>query len=194
MKVREATGLPSDIAASLGRMISRFSLLEAILARILYQLVGVDPKRGRVAVGAPRVGDYPKRMQQLAEVIGIDLSPFPWNAYKKTLDNLKEQRDVFAHSVWLVDVETKKYLIQDTSGNWPAPPNTKPLSRKIVPEGRNVTPSDLRKLRADVDKAIQEAKALARFVRYSLQVHATRLGAASPQDHPRPQSQTHSKH
>lgn len=185
MKVREAKGLPNDIAASLGRMISRFSLLEIILSRIMYDLAGVGPKVGRVAMGAPRVGDYPRRMQQLAEILDIDLSPFPWNEYKKTLENLKVERDVFAHSVWLVNLETGKHIIQETSGVWPAsPPNTKPLSKKIMPQGRVVTPDDLRKLRKDIDMAIEQARSLRRFVAMMLQTYVETRRAPQELDHP----------
>lgn len=184
MQVREAKGLPNDIAASLGRMISRFSLLEIILSRVMYDLAGVGPKVGRVSMGAPRVGDYPRRMQQLAEILDIDLSPFPWNEYKKTLENLKAERDVFAHSVWLINIETGKHIIQDTSGVWPAAPNTKPLSKKIMPQGRVVTPDDLRKLRKDIDMAIEQARSLRRFVAMMLQTYVERRRTPHEPGHP----------
>ena len=102
---KPARGLPTGIAASLGRLIARWSYLEWLLAQVLYRMCGVGPKIGRVAMPPPRESDYPARLQQVASILKLDLSPFPWKDYEKTLreandagegtkaDELKKQAD-----------------------------------------------------------------------------------------------------
>jgi len=168
--IQYAKGLPRDLAVSLGRMISRHSLLEAKLANCLYRLARVDFKIGRVVIGNPRGGDILDRMLELAQILKLDLSPFPWAKYRKTLDDLKSRRDIFAHSVWMVDPEKMRYMVIVTKGSWPKEPHHQKMSKKIYPEPRYVTASDLRLLRSEIETAIGEVEALDRFVGISLQI------------------------
>jgi hypothetical protein len=171
--LNEAVGLPRDLAASLGRMIARHSLLEDKLAKSLYRLAGVNFKIGRIALANPRGSEILDRMQETSQVTNVNywMSKFPWNTFKKTLDDLKTKRDTFAHSVWLVDSDTKKYTLIVTKGKWPALPNKPGMSKRIYPEPRPVTPSDLRFLRSEIEKAIKEAETLDRLIQISLQLH-----------------------
>jgi hypothetical protein len=176
--LNEAAGLPRDLAASLGRMIASHSLLEDKLAKCLYRMAGVNLKIGRIAFANPRGSDILDRIQEVSQVTGADhwISAFPWNKFKKTLDDLKTDRDIFAHSVWLVDAATKKYTLVVTKGKWAALPNKRGMSKKIHPEPREVTASDLRSLRREIEKAIEEARTLDRLIQLATQF----LGNASP--------------
>ena len=167
--MRLAKGLPRDLAASLGRMIARSSLLEIRLAQTLYRLAGVDERVGRITIGNPRGSDILSRMLELAQIRGLNLSPFPWPEYKKTLDDLKTRRDIFAHSPWIYNSTADRYVLFVTAGKWPKNSATPSLSRRILPEGKEVTAKDLRFLRAEIDKAIIQAESLDRFVQLSLQ-------------------------
>lgn len=169
---RPARGLPSPIAASLGRLIARWSYLEWLLAQVLYQMCGVGPKIGRVAMPPPRASDYPARLQQVASILKLDLSPFPWSAYEKTLRELKEERDRFAHSIWLKDRGEKAYRIQDVRGSWQPDPTMPSVSKRIMPHGRTVTSAELNAIRRRIEGAIKNARELSRFVSISLQVAA----------------------
>ena len=171
---KPARGLPSPIAASLGRMIARWSYLEWLLAQILYQMCGVGPKIGRVAMPPPRASDYPARLQQVAAILKLDLSPFPWASYEKTLRELKEERDRFAHSIWLKDRREKEYRIQDVRGSWQPDPTMPSVSKRIMPYGRAVTSGDLNAIRRKIERAIRDARTLSRFVSISLQVASAR--------------------
>jgi hypothetical protein len=151
-------------------MISHHSLLEAKLANCLYRLARVDFKIGRVVIGNPRGGDILDRMQELAQILGLNLSPFPWTKYRVTLEDLKSRRDIFAHSVWMINPDTKQYMVIVTKGSWPKMPFKQKVSKKIYPEPRYVTASDLRLLRSAIEKAIREVETLDRFVSISLQV------------------------
>jgi hypothetical protein len=172
--LHEAVGLPADLAASLGRMIARHSLLENKLATCLYRAARVGAKIGRVAFANPRGSDILERIREVSQVTNLEhwMSKFPWGAFKKTLDDLKTRRDLIAHGVWLRDADTKKYSVIVTGGKWPAAtPNARGMSRRIYPELRLVTPSDLRTLRSDIDKAIEEALTLDRLIQIAVQVH-----------------------
>lgn len=155
-------------------MIFRHSLLEARLANCLYRLARVEFKIGRVVIANPRGGDILDRMLELAQINKLDLSPFPWASYKKVLEDLKSRRDIFAHSVWMVDPDTRRYMVIVTKGSWPKEPHKQKMSKKIYPEPRSVTASDLRLLRSEIEKAILEVETLDRFVDISLQVYASR--------------------
>ena len=48
-----AEALPAGIAASIGRMIARHSYLEWMLASVLYALLSIAVKQGRLAVRIP---------------------------------------------------------------------------------------------------------------------------------------------
>jgi hypothetical protein len=163
-------------------MIARHSLLEDKLTKCLYRISGVSFKIGRVAFANPRGSDILDRIQEVSQVIGADhwISKFPWNKFKKTLDDLKTDRDIFAHSVWLVDADTKKYTLVVTKGKWAALPNRRGMSKKIYPEPRSVTASDLRVLRSEIEKAIEEAQTLDRLIDIAVQL----LGHASPRKSP----------
>jgi hypothetical protein len=171
--LRESAALPRDLAASLGRMIASHSLLEDILAKCLYRLSGVDFKTGRVVVGNPRSDQLLERMLEVSDVSGMRhwLSAFPWKSFGKTLVELKNMRDTFAHSVWLVDSKTKKYVLVVTKGKWAALRGHAAMSKRIYPEPRVVTASDLRALRLEIEKAIEEARTLDRTIQIALQVH-----------------------
>ena len=171
-----AKDIPAPIAASLGRMIARFSYLEWRMAKTMFNLCGVDPKIGRIAIGAPRISDYPSRMKQVAYVVGLDLSPFPWSALEKILREVKEERDTFAHSVWLKHSKRGVYMIQDTRGSWQTASGEK-ISKRIHPEGRKITAQDLIALRNEIEKAIHQADDLARFVNFLLQTYVRKSSA-----------------
>jgi hypothetical protein len=154
-------------------MIASHSLLELNLAIVLYKLAGVDQRIGRVALGNPRGSQMLERMLELAEIAELDLAPFPWAAYKTTLDDLKKRRDLFAHSPWVYNSNIGAYMIFATSGKWPQGTTPPSRNRRIFPEGMMITAHHLRGLRGEIEKAIEEAERLDRFVQISLQVRAS---------------------
>lgn len=170
--IRLNPGLPTPLAASLGRMIARHSYLELTLATALYRLAGVSHKVGRVAIANPRGSDILNRMLELAEIFELKLHPFPWNQYKSTLDDLKKRRDIFAHSAWVYNRQVRRYFLYVTSGKSQPKEGAPGRSRKIHPEGVPASIADLRTLRKEIEKAIGEAETLDRFVQLSLQVRA----------------------
>lgn len=171
--LKASAALPRDLAASLGRMIASHSLLEDTLSKCLYRLSRVDLKTGRVVVGNPRSDQLLERMLEVSDISGMRhwLSGFPWNSFAKALADLKNRRDIFAHSVWLVDSKTKKYVLIVTKGKWAAPQGHAAMSKRIYPEPREVSASDLRALRAEIEKAIEDAQTLYRTIDLALQIH-----------------------
>jgi hypothetical protein len=173
-----AKTLPRDLAASLGRMIALHSLLEDRVSNCLYKVAGVNAKIGRVAFANPRGSEIVGRIREVSQVTGTELwmSKFPWNKFSNTLDDLQGKRDIFAHSVWLVNRTTKEHVLLVTKGKWDAMPNTRAMSKRIYPEPRLVNASDLRTLRNEINDAIAEAEVLSRLIGISTQV----IGYTSP--------------
>lgn len=165
-------GLPNSLAASLGRMIARHAYLEFVLASSLHRIIGVDYAVGRVAVVNPRGGDILDRMQELAEIYGLAVHPFPWKEFRKTLTDLKTWRDIYAHSPWVYNKQARRYWLYITTGSRVEKPGGPSLKRKIYPEGKPIAVSDLTAFRKEIEKAIRQAHVLDRFFRLSLQVRA----------------------
>jgi hypothetical protein len=166
-----ATGLPTPVAAALGRMIARHSLLELHLSLTLYRLAGVEGTVGRVALGNPRGSDILDRMLDLAEIRQFTkfLSALPWPKFKATLAGLKKRRDWFAHGAIAYNANTKTHILWVNSGKWEIAPKTS-VSRKIYPEGKTMTVVELRALRAEIEAAIKEALTLDRMVQMAFQI------------------------
>jgi hypothetical protein len=160
--------LPDVIAGALGRCIASHSLLETTLSLTLYALVEVNPKVGRIAVGNPRTAQLLDRMQQVIEARGLQLPDVPWKEFRKTLDDLKTRRDLFAHSPWGMDSDAK-FVLFVTSGSG----QLDGRNRRLYPEGLLVTPSMLVGLHGDIGKAIAQAQELDRLVRTALHEHAS---------------------
>lgn len=169
--------LPDVIAGALGRCIASHSLLEITLSLTLYALVGVNPKVGRITVGNPRTDQLLDRMRQVIEAGGLQLPDFPWKEFRKTLDDLKTRRDLFAHSPWGWDSDNNVHVLFVTSGTGQPAPDGRPTNRRLYPEGLVVTPPLLVDLHGDIGKAIERAQELDRLVRTLLREHAS----SSPQ-------------
>jgi len=110
-------GLPTGIAASVGRIISRWSYQEYLLHVIAYAALGVDIKRGRIAVRQGNIRDQLTMIEDLMIMRGI---AFRKKLVSKLADNIekaKKKRDGLAHSIYM---KTEQGIgIQDTkSGNW----------------------------------------------------------------------------
>ena len=150
--------LSTPIASALGRMVAAHSLLEFQLAHSLYKLAGVSQTIGRVAIPAPRGSEIVERMQQLFDARCFDSQSFPWSKFRKLLDALKSSRDKFTHGAWLYNKNVRRYILVVTSGNRQKKPFDKEsTSRRVRPEGIAVTVSELRSLKAEIEKAIAQA-------------------------------------
>ncbi len=155
-----AKGLPTNYAASIGRIISRFSYAEWLISYITYKLLNIGPKHGRVAVRTPRVEDGITMIEQLMYLDKIHVST-NIKALKKALTDIENERDMLAHGVWIRHPGFRTWHIQVTKGNWKPDPLSPKVSRRIKPEGREIKMAYLKDLRARLETAIKELRELA---------------------------------
>jgi hypothetical protein len=113
---RVARGLPTIIAATVGRIISRWSLQEAMLQSILASAAGVAVRIGRVATLEPKVEDFGSAVSGLLRLQGIEVKT-NLNALAKRLINAKARRDLLAHGVWVRHAQSRQLGVQETRGS-----------------------------------------------------------------------------
>jgi hypothetical protein len=67
------TDLSSEILQEIGRVIVLHSHLEELMARTVYALVGIDPKRGRIAIRVPGGKEVLATITDLALIAGVKI-------------------------------------------------------------------------------------------------------------------------
>ncbi len=124
--------LPTAYNSAIGRMVSRFAVLETALRMLIYALLDVNPKLGRVAVRSPRVRDSFTMIEDLMAL----------RDFKTTLNiklmatkaaELEEFRDKIAHGVWVKHPGSGKPILQVTTGKYPHRKGGKSMKARINP-------------------------------------------------------------
>jgi hypothetical protein len=161
-------GLPSAVAASIGRTVVRHSYLEWSLAKTIYNLLGISIKQGRAAVRLPAINRYVATVETLMEHLDIQIV-FNFNTLGKKIVAADNARNTLAHSIFVRDKETKQLKIQLVHGNWELDQHTIPVSRVLNPEGKPVDRRFLAEKRATVEAAICVADELRRLLNAQLQ-------------------------
>ena len=147
-------GLPTNIAASLGRIVSRWAYQESLLYLISYEVLSVTPKQGRVAVRHPRASDVIEMIEDLLLLRGISVAP-ELTQLKADIVEVLRRRDLLVHSVWLQ--HKGKVAIQDTRGKWQRKPR---ITKKMQPAPKTITPEYLKRLKDDLESTIARTERL----------------------------------
>lgn len=82
---------------------------------------------------------------------------------------MAEQRNVYAHGVWLKEPKTNKVYIRNISGRWKREPRSKKVRRALYPTVSNVSPALLRKWALIVKEANLALQKIEREVKNALQ-------------------------
>jgi hypothetical protein len=82
-----AKTIPQSVAASIGRTITRYSYLEWILSKMLYDVLGLSVKQGRIAIRLPAPTLYVKALQDLLTFHGVGIQT-KLKPFSKELDNV----------------------------------------------------------------------------------------------------------
>jgi hypothetical protein len=130
--------IDDDYALVVGRVITMFAYEEWMLRDIVYRLVDMGPKNGRLIVKDFRAKEYPDIIKTLAEINKIDIT-FDSLELEKLLEECESNRNMFAHSIWLQE-DDGSVSIQITRGNWPKTPHNPKVKKQVSPEGRTMTP------------------------------------------------------
>ena len=152
--------LPGPILAGIGRVIILWAHQEHLLRTIIYSLLNLSPKQGRIAVRSPRVEDVITMIKHLILVEDIKVDGFDFQGFTIELKRLEKWRDKLSHGIWAFHPETKKYVVQDTAGIWKPSPHKPKVSKRISPEGIAVTEDQLSKLIKAISLTISETSIL----------------------------------
>ena len=140
-----AREVPDELLTKVGTIVAQWSYVEWLLRQIAYKLLGLDPKRGRVAIREPRAEEFITMFRQILRIDGTD-EPKQFNKLIPALRDSKKYRDILAHGIWGIDPDSGDYAIQYTGGNWRPDPESPKISRKITPEGMIVDVPTLEKI------------------------------------------------
>ena len=133
--------LPTPIAREIGRIIAAHSTLEQYLTRVIYMILGVGPKDGRLAVREPRTED---RLDLILDLQEVELTKTDILLLRDSLTAAKRERDKVAHGVWLKEPDDGRLFIRFTKGKWPMRKDLgKRVKRIIRPEGQEIHDKDL---------------------------------------------------
>ena len=113
--------LPVSYSTEIGRIITRWAYLEAVLRTTAYLILRVGAKHGRVAVREPRVVDYVTMLQDLMHLESLK-TRVDLKTLKKSLEEIEALRHKLAHGIWLKHPSTKLPVLQIVKGSYPPSP------------------------------------------------------------------------
>lgn len=133
--------LPDGHLTLIGEAITAWALLEHELRLAVFLLLGLDNKRGRLAVRAPRAKETVELIGDLMHQSGVQSKATRLDELAKIVDELENRRNTLAHNIWLQD-EAGVFYIQSLAGVWPQR-NGKRIKRRVLPAGIPVTEGNL---------------------------------------------------
>jgi hypothetical protein len=160
--------LPVAIAAAVGHAIARHSYLDWMLANILYALLSIPIKQGRVAVKIPPPPLYITTVADLLAFLRLYLD-FNLGALERKLIAADQARNLLCHSVFTQDARSGKIHIQLVSGSWDEGQDLEAVRKNIRSESVAVTRAFLAEKRAAIEDAIAATRVFAERVEDGLQ-------------------------
>ena len=153
--------IPTAHSIQIGRIITRWAVLEWRLRNTIYALLGIGPKEGRITVREQRAENYITTIKDLMKIKRISIQ-FDLIKYIKFLKILREHRNNLAHGIWLKHPDFEEPVLQLIKGKWnPDPSNPKTKTKRVIdPEGALIRPQELRQFSQLIDKAIDAAAQL----------------------------------
>lgn len=135
MKIVPATyKLPVSISREIGRVMVHWAFVEQYVQDIVYLLLGVSEKQGRIAVREPRVIDRFDMIAELAYLRKVHIDASDLKSLKDRAEDIVPIRDLFAHGCWTFSADHGEYAIQNTKGPWEGRTGHG-RKKKINPEG-----------------------------------------------------------
>lgn len=167
-KLPSITELPIQMNNEIGKIIVGFAFFEYTLTRIAYELLGIDPKQGRVAVRASRGHELVEMVRDLCELAKLKIK-FKFAPLITTARATNVRRDLIAHGVWLRDEPTGNIFLLRTRGHWkPEKHKSGNVKRAISPQGEQHTAEDLMEIRTEIDALVKDCIELKRQVQTGL--------------------------
>ncbi len=147
-------GLPSPIAASIGVTLARHGYLDWVLGQVMYSLMEISVKQGRVIMKMPRPAHYIAAVRDLFGFHGLETG-YDFDDLCRRLDTAERSRNMLMRSVYMRDTNSKGIQVQLVRSAWDPGPGGETQA-----ESQRVDRKFLARRRKDVDDAVRAAEKL----------------------------------
>jgi len=151
--------LPDEHLVLIGELITAWAMQEHELRLTVYMLLGLDPKRGRVAVRSNRSKETVEMISDLMSLSGIASNTTNLRELGKRLDEIENRRNTLAHNIWVKDKQGVLF-VQSLTGSWPEKTAHGKLKRRIQPAGIPIPLEGLRDLVSALRQMIYQTRIL----------------------------------
>ena len=148
--------LPSSVAAAIGNAIARHSYLDWVLGQVLYSLMEISAKQGRVVVRPPNPAEYTRAVRDLFAFLKLE-TRFDFDGFARRLERADAARHVLARCVYMRDMEGRAGDIRLGLGPWAS---SHEAAKAIAIEGAKVDRAFLARRRREIEDAIARAERL----------------------------------
>lgn len=174
--------LPDDYAAEIGRIVTKFSILEHACSISNYLLLSIDREIGRISVRSPRASELVQLTSELLSAKGFAVAtdlPKLISAIK----GIQTDRDIFAHGLWTHNLNGH-LCVNITSGTWRA--SDESVKRRRRPTAVEISIAQMKEVQSDIISALNRVEIL---IRECSAVSGSPLSGLRPNYAPRRPSQ-----
>ncbi|HSS29071.1 MAG TPA: hypothetical protein VLJ84_13965 [Usitatibacter sp.] len=159
--------LPREAAAAVGNLVARHMYLDWLLGQVMYDLMEISIKQGRVIMKLPRPGVFVAAVKDLFDFHGLD-APFDFDTFAEKLEAAHVACRELTRSVYMADDRGTAGVIHLVRSPWdPGPgghlqPETQRVDAKMLATKRREVEdaiSSAEKLRALTDKLLRDSHA-----------------------------------
>jgi len=156
--------LPTAIAASVGATLARHAYLDWVLGQVMYSLMEISIRQGRVILKLPRPRQYIAAVRDLFAFHGIE-SDYNFEQLARRLEAAERVRALLTRSAYMRDTGSRTLRIQIARALWDPGPGG-----ETQPESQVVDRRFLVTRRKEVEDAIRAAERLRRVTDKLLRV------------------------
>jgi hypothetical protein len=146
--------LPAEIATSIGTTVQRHAYLDWLLGQVMYSLMEISIKQGRVIMKLPRPRVYITAVKELLEFHGLD-AQFDFDDLAKRLELADCAVRELTRSVYMHDTDSASITVHLARSPWDPGPGG-----ELQPETQRVDARFLAAKRKEVEDAVKAAEKL----------------------------------
>ena len=109
--------LPTEIAAAIGTIVARHAYLDWLLGQVMYSLMEISIKQGRVIMKLPRPRVYIAAVKELLEFHEIE-TKYDFEDLAKRLEKADRARRELTRSVYMRDTDSRELRILLARSHW----------------------------------------------------------------------------
>jgi hypothetical protein len=146
--------LPQDVAAAVGELVARHTYLDWLLGQVMYDLMEISIKQGRVIMKLPRPRVFVTAVRDLFDFHGLD-APFDFDTFAEKLEAAHVACRELTRSVYMSEDGSSADAIHLVRSPWDPGPGG-----DLQPESQRVDAKMLAAKRREVEDAVSSAEKL----------------------------------